>query len=190
MSWPAASCGLILPKNSTLSLMSSVYLTLIPVRFSNASREGRDFSSSLTSMYSVQLEKATVFSLAESSVEAVLGPSRLAGGMPHAVRDARPPTASAPTPPARSIERRLRAPRPLVRLRRIAASCAADRLSGSYCSMRCALSEGCVAGRATVGYRSPKIVRCQSFAATAVLSYITCLTCVYSSKEYADMSFP
>ena len=44
--------------------------------------------------------------------------------------------------------------------------------------------------RRWAGYRSPKMVRCQSFLATAVLSNITCLTCVYSSKEYADMSFP
>lgn len=31
--------------------------------------------------------------------------------------------------------------------------------------------------------RSPKTVRCQSFLATAVLSYMTCLIWVYSSKE-------
>ncbi len=37
---------------------------------------------------------------------------------------------------------------------------------------------------------SRKIVRCQSLRATAVLSYITCLTWVYSSKEYMDMSLP
>ena len=70
VSWPAASCGLIFPKNSTLSLMSSVYLTLMPVRFVKASRVGRLFSSSLTSMYSVQLEKLTCFSAAEWSSDA------------------------------------------------------------------------------------------------------------------------
>lgn len=38
--------------------------------------------------------------------------------------------------------------------------------------------------------RSPNTVRCQSLAATAVLSNMTCLIWVYSSNEYADMSFP
>ena len=33
-------------------------------------------------------------------------------------------------------------------------------------------------------HRSPKMVRCQSLRATAVLSYMTCLTWVYSSNEY------
>lgn len=37
------------------------------------------------------------------------------------------------------------------------------------------------AGRS--GQRRPKTVRCQSFRATAVLSYMTCLIWVYSSKE-------
>lgn len=33
-------------------------------------------------------------------------------------------------------------------------------------------------------------MRCQSFAATAVLSNITCFIWVYSSNEYEDMSLP
>ena len=41
-----------------------------------------------------------------------------------------------------------------------------------------------------VGHRSPKIVRCQSFRTAPVRSYMTCLTFVYSSNEYALMSFP
>src|SRR5690606_41263550 len=39
-------------------------------------------------------------------------------------------------------------------------------------------------------YRSPKTVRCQCLRTTAVLSNMTCLIWVYSSKEYADMSLP
>lgn len=172
--------------------MSSLYLTWMPVRLVNSSSVGRDFSSSLVSMYSVQLEKLISFSWPEWSSEAtVVSPARLVGGMPREVRAARPPRVSAPTPEARSSERRVRAPRPLVRLRRIAASCAAERRSGSNCSMSCPFGMGApLVGRlvpavvAADGYgRSPKIVRCQSLAATAVLSYITCLTCVYSSKE-------
>ena len=50
---------------------------------------------------------------------------------------------------------------------------------------RAALSGG--DGRGSGGrqfcYRSPKIVRCQSFLATAVLSNMTCLIWVYSSME-------
>lgn len=111
--------------------MSSVYLTLIPVRLVKASRVGRPFSSSLTSMYSVQLEKVTSFSSAEWSSEAVPASARLAGGMPHAPRVAMPPRASAPMPEARSRERRVRAPRPLVRDRLMAASWADERRSGS-----------------------------------------------------------
>jgi hypothetical protein len=34
------------------------------------------------------------------------------------------------------------------------------------------------------------MVVCQGLAARPVRSDITCLTCVYSSKEYADMSLP
>ncbi|CAO0828576.1 hypothetical protein SMICM17S_05143 [Streptomyces microflavus] len=131
MFWPAASCGLIFPKNSTLSLMSSVYLTLIPVRLVNASRVGRLFSSSLTSMYSVQLEKVTSFSSAEWSSAAAAPSARPAGGMPQAPRVAMPPSARAPMPDARSRERRVRAPLPLVRDRLMAASWTGERRSGS-----------------------------------------------------------
>jgi hypothetical protein len=64
----AASWGWILPKNSLLSLMSSVYVTWMPVRAWNASRVGRlDSLSSATSRYWGQLEKARVFSVAERS---------------------------------------------------------------------------------------------------------------------------
>src|SRR5215472_12405085 len=35
-----------------------------------------------------------------------------------------------------------------------------------------------------------KTVRCQLLRAVPVRSCITCLTCVYSSNEYADMSLP
>ena len=186
VSWPAASCGLIFPKNSTLSLMSSVYLTLMPVRRVKASRVGRLFSSSPTSMYSVQLEKLIRFSFAEWSSDAprrrpaplrgrdAAGAQRARGRRAARARRARRPAAG---------ERRVRAPLPSWRLRRIAASWGAERRSGSYCSMRVVPFR--VGGPPGGGRcdRSPKTVRCQSFRATAVLSYMTCLTCVYSSKE-------
>lgn len=54
------------PKNSTLSLTSSVYFTRMPLRSWKRSRVGRTFSfSSSTSMYSGQLEKASSFSCFE-----------------------------------------------------------------------------------------------------------------------------
>lgn len=71
-SWPV-SCrfiraGLTLPKNSSLSLISSVYRTSIPVCSEKASSVGRrSSSSSSVSMYSGQLEKTTLRSRSERS---------------------------------------------------------------------------------------------------------------------------
>ncbi|SCD99983.1 hypothetical protein GA0115252_126514, partial [Streptomyces sp. DfronAA-171] len=79
----------------------------MPVRFAKASSEGRWRLSSLTSMYSVQLEKLTLFSCLEWSSEVtVSSPVFAAAGMPQALSPARPPAASAPPPTARSTARR------------------------------------------------------------------------------------
>src|SRR5688572_30046273 len=56
--------------------------------------------------------------------------------MPQALSVPSPPSASAPPVEARSRERRVMAARPLRILRRMAATWAGDRRSGSYCSMR------------------------------------------------------
>lgn len=135
MGWPAASCGLILAKNSLLSLMSSVYLTEIPVRLRNVSSVGWCLPLSSRSMYSVQLEKLSVFSVAEWSWADVPPWVLPAAGIPQPLSAPSPPTASAPPAEARSSERRVRAALPFRRLRRMAASCTGDRRSGSYCSM-------------------------------------------------------
>ena len=42
----------------------------------------------------------------------------------------------------------------------------------------------------SLGQAWAKMVACQGLAATAVMSDLTCLTWVYSSKEYVDMSLP
>lgn len=84
----------------------------------------------------------------------------------------------------------MRAPLPSWMLRLMAASWGAERRSGSYCSIRVCPSGWVGPPSGGRCYRSPKTVRCQSFPATAVLSYMTCLTCVYSSNEYDDMSLP
>ncbi len=75
-------------------------------------------------MYSVQLEKSTTFSCAEWSVEDTVSPLRPAAGMPHAVS---PAVATAPSPAARSSDRRASAPRPPVMVRTMAARCGGDR---------------------------------------------------------------
>ncbi len=136
VSWPAESCGWILPKNSLLSLMSSVYLTLMPLRRVNASSVGCRRPLSSMSMYSVQLEKETSFSSFDRSSDDTPPSVLPAGGMPQALSVPSPPTASAPPAEARSSERRVRAALPWVKLRRMAATWAGDRRSGSYCSMR------------------------------------------------------
>lgn len=56
-------------------------------------------------------------------------------------------------------------------------------------------STGILAPRIDVGDRADcyllaKIIRCQSFSATEVMSLITCLMVRYSSNEYALMSLP
>ena len=185
--------------------MSSVYLTWIPVRRVNSSSVGWCFLSSLMSMYCVQLEKLTSFSWAEwSALDGPVPFSFVAAGMPQALRrgeaadgeraDARgaqqgtagqgAPAVGQAAPDGGQLGRAEGgAPRSTgiegVREAGLVLLHTLYALSGGF---------GGLVG--PLGYRSPKIVRCQSFAATAVLSYITCLTCVYSSKEYADMSFP
>src|SRR3954451_5173264 len=59
--WLCDSGPWIFPKNDGLSLMSSVYLTLTPYFFVKASSVGCFFVFSLTSMYSGQFEKFSVF---------------------------------------------------------------------------------------------------------------------------------
>src|SRR6266849_5406514 len=58
---PCESGSWIFPKNCALSLMSSMYLTLMPVRFVNRSSEGWLFVLLLMSMYSGQFENTRVF---------------------------------------------------------------------------------------------------------------------------------
>src|SRR3954452_19102560 len=59
--WPCDNGPWILPKNDGLSLMSSVYFTLTPNFEVNWSSVGCFFVFSLTSMYSGQFEKFSVF---------------------------------------------------------------------------------------------------------------------------------
>ena len=106
---------------------------LDPGRLVNASRVGRCFSSSYVDVLG-PVGPVDDLLLAERSVEATVSPLRPAAGMPHAVS---PPVATTPSPAARSSERRARAPRPLVILRAMAASCGGERVS--YCSMDGAL---------------------------------------------------
>src|SRR5690606_38777037 len=123
-------------------------LTLMPVRRVNASSVGWFRPLSSTSMYSVQLEKLTLFSFAEWS-SAETPPSVFpAAGMPQALSAPAPPIASAPPAEARSRDRRVRAARPLRKLRRMAATWAGERRSGSYCSMRVVPFREVAAGRA------------------------------------------
>src|SRR5207237_8625714 len=61
MDWPRDSGPSIFPKYEALSLMSSVYWICVPYFFWNSRSDGCECFLLFVSMYSVQLEKRSVF---------------------------------------------------------------------------------------------------------------------------------
>src|SRR5688500_16750978 len=106
--WHPESWFCTLPKNSSLSLTSSLYVTWMPVLSWNAISVGCfDSSFSSTSIYCGQLEKASFLSVLEVSSLTQLSSDCEVPSVPHAVR--RPPVvSSAPeaAAPRTSVDRK------------------------------------------------------------------------------------